>query len=431
VTEGMTDPDAAFAASSTRRQVARHAGITFVGLMAANVLNYAFNALVSRALGVGAFGTFTSLVAIVLIVSSPAGIAQMVVAKLASDLTVDADRLAGLVRLVDRIAVAAAFAAGAALAAACVPLAHFLNVGDPMLIVLAGCALCGAVALPFLRGVLQGISAFRAFSLSVIAETLAKAVLAPVLGIVAGLRGAVGGMALGYAIAAAYTFVAGRPHRTGRAVPLSLRELARSSAPVAIAVFCVSVLLFYDVVLAKRYLDEQTAGLYGAAALASRALYAVIVFVPTVLLPQAAGRSARGESTRGLFAQALVVSGAIAAVTIVAYALVPRFVIVAISGARFGGAAEYLVPYVYAVAMLALANVVATYNIARGRMSFVVPLGCVALGEIVAVVVRHRSAADLLQTIAVGHTLALLATGVSLGRSATGPSGAVRRRRAA
>jgi len=55
-------------------------------------------------------------------------------------------------------------------------------------------------------------------------------------------------------------------------------------------------------------------------------------------------------------------------------------------------------------------------------MAFIVPLGCVALGEIVAVVVRHRSAADLLQTIAVGHTLALLATTVSLGRGSRRPA---------
>ena len=403
------------AARGSSRQVAAHAGITFAGLMAANVLGYVFYALVSRTLGVEAYGTFSSLIAIVLIVSSPAVIAQMVVAKLASDLAMDPARLAGLVRLVDRAAGAFALAAGATLVAASVPLARFMNVSDPLLIVFAGFSLGGAVMLPFLRGLLQGISAFRAFSLSMIAESLAKAVLAPALGIVAGVRGAVGGVALGYAIAAAYTFFAGLSHRSARAVPLSLRAIVRTSAPVAVAVFCVNVLLLYDLVLSKRYLDAHTVGLYGAAALASRALYAVIAFVPTVLLPQAAGRSARGERTRGLFAQALIVSGAIAAITVAIYALAPRLVVVAISDRRFIGASEYLVPYVYATAMLSLANVVATYNIARGRMAFIVPLVCVALGEIVSVVIRHRSAADLLQTIAVGHTLALFATLVSLG----------------
>jgi O-antigen/teichoic acid export membrane protein len=401
---------------SARRQVAKHAGITFAGLMAANVLGYVFYTLVSRALGVEAYGTFSSLVAIVLIVSSPAIIAQMVVAKLASDLSTDADRLAGLVRLVDRVAAGVALVTGLALLALTVPLARFLNVSDGSLVVLASFSLCGAVSLPFLRGVLQGISAFRAFSLSMIAETLAKAVFAPLLGVVAGVRGAVAGMAFAYAIAAAYTFFAGLPHRTGRAVPLSLRAIARTAAPVAIAVFCVNVLLLYDLVLAKHYLDAYTVGLYGAAALASRALYAVIAFVPTVLLPQASARSARGERTRGLFLLALMATVAIAAAAIAVYALFPRLVVVAVSNRKFAAASAYLLPYVYATAMLALANVVATYNIARERMAFIVPLGCVAIGEIVAVVVRHRSAADLLQTIAVGHTLALVATTVSLGR---------------
>ena len=48
-------------------------------------------------------------------------------------------------------------------------------------------------------------------------------------------------------------------------------------------------------------------------------------------------------------------------------------------------------------------------------MRFGIPLALVAAGEIVAIMLRHRSAADLLQTITIGHTLALFACAVSLG----------------
>ena len=298
---------------------------------------------------------------------------------------------------------------------------------DAPLVALAAVSLCSAVALPFLRGILQGISAFGAFALSNVAETAAKAVLGPLLGLAGGVGGALGGFALGYAIAVAYTFVAGIPHRRGVHVPFSLRTVARTSATVAIAVFCLNALLLYDVVLAKRFLDPHAAGLYGAAALASRALFAVIAFIPTVLLPQAARRAAQGERTRTLFAQAFGVAAVICAVAVLAFALAPRLVITTIAGRSFAAGAAFLLPYVYAVAMLSLANVVATYNIARGRMRFVVPLACVAVGEVTAVMLRHRSAADLLQTIAVGHTLALLAVAVSLGRSPGPDVGAARK----
>jgi O-antigen/teichoic acid export membrane protein len=400
-----------------RSGVAAHAGITFVGLMAANVLAYVFYALVSRTIGVEAYGTFSSLVAVVLILSAPALIAQMVVAKLASDLTFDPDRLAGLVRAIDRVTLTIAALAGAALIALAVPLAGFLHVADPLLVAFAGLALGGAIALPFLRGVLQGTSRFRAFALSNVAETAAKAILAPALALVAGVRGALAGTALAYALAATYTFLAAVPHRRGTPTAFSLRAVARTSAAVAVAVFCLNVLLLYDVVLAKRYLDAHTAGLYGAAALAGRALYAVVAFVPTVLLPQAAVRAARRERTRWLFVQALGVATVIGTAAIGFYALFPEFVVVTIAGRRFAGAAPFVLPYVYAVGVAALANVVATYNIARGRMAFVVPLACVLAGEIVSIVIRHRTPADLLQTIVVGHTLALLAAATSLGGS--------------
>ena len=395
--------------------MAAHAGITFAGLMTANVLAYVFYALVSRAIGVEAYGTFSSLVAIVLILSGPAQIAQMIVAKLASDWSLDPDRLVGLVRAVDRVTLTFAVAAGAALAALSVPLAAFLRISDPLLVTLAAFSLCGALALPFLRGVLQGTSRFRAFAFSNVAEAAGKALFAPVLGLVASVRGALAGMALGYALAAVATFLAAIPHRRGIAIPFSLRAVVRTSAGVALAVFCVNVLLLYDSVLAKHYLDAHTVGLYNAAALAGRALYAVVAFVPVVLLPHSVARAARRERTRWLLLQALGVSAAIGAVTIGFFALFSHFVIVTITSGKFADGARFLTPYVYAIAVLSLANIVVTYNISRGRMSFIAPLALVVAGEIASVVVRHRSAADLLQTIVVGHTLALLAAATSLG----------------
>jgi O-antigen/teichoic acid export membrane protein len=412
-------------AQATRNaRVAAHAGVTFVGVVAANVLAYVFYALVSRAIGVEAYGSFSALAAIVLILSGPALIGQMVVAKLASDLALDPERLAGLVHAVDRVTLVFAAVAGLVLIVLSVPLASFLRVSDPLLVTFAGCSLCGAIALPFFRGVLQGTSRFGAFSISAVAESAGKALFGPGLGLVAGVRGAMAGMALGYAIAAVYTFVAGLAHRRGTPVPFSLRTVARTSAWVGLAVFFINLLVLYDGVLAKRYLDANTAGLYGAASLAGRALYSVIAFVPIVLLPQAALRSARGERTRWLLLQALGVAAVIVAAAIGFFALFSELTIVTLTAPKFRGAAPFLVPYVYAMGMMALANIVATYNIARGRMRFVVPLVLVALGEIASIVLRHRSAADLLQTIVVGHTVALFAAATSLGRSTPPVEGA-------
>ena len=404
-------------------RVAAHAGVTFAGLMVANVLAYLFFALVSRTVGVEAYGSFSALVAIVLIVSGPALLAQLVVAKLASDLALDPDRLAGLVHAVDRVAMLAAAVAGVALMALSVPLASVMRVADPLLVTFAGAALFGAVALPFLRGVLQGTSRFGAYAVSNVVETGGKALFAPLLGLFQGVRGALAGMALGYALATCYTFVVTIPHRRGTPVPFSLRAVARMSASVGCAVFCINLLLLYDGVLAKRYLDAHTAGLYGAASLAGRALYSIIAFVPVVLLPQAALRAARRESTCWLLVQALAVAAVIVASAVGFFALFGARAIVALTTPGFRGAAPLLVPYGYAMGMMALANVIATYNIARGRMRFVVPLAAVALGEIASVVLRHRAVADIVQTVVVGHTLALFAAATSLGRSSRSTPG--------
>jgi O-antigen/teichoic acid export membrane protein len=240
------------------------------------------------------------------------------------------------------------------------------------------------------------------------------------LALAAGVRGAVAGMAIGYALATAYTFLAALPHRRGVAIAFSLRSVARASIGIACAIFALNVLLLFDIVLAKRYLDAHTAGLYGAAALSGRVLYAVTAFVPTVLLPQAAGRMARGSRTRGLYLQAIGAGIVICLAVVSLFALFPGFIITTIAGRVFASGAPFVFPYVYAMAALSLANITTTYNIARGKMRFVVPLAIVAIGEITAVAIRHRTADDLLQTIAIGHTLAFLACTVSLGGSSRG-----------
>ncbi|HEY4440190.1 MAG TPA: hypothetical protein VGN14_07015, partial [Candidatus Elarobacter sp.] len=221
------------AAASTNARVAKHAGITFAGIMGANVLNYVFYAFVSRVLGVELYGAFSSLLAIVIIASAPAQIAQMVVAKLATQYADDSDGLAGIVRAIDRATVAAGIVAAAVLGALSAPIAAFLHLTDPLAVTFAALALGGAITLPFLRGVLQGTASFTAFALSNLAEGFGKAAFAPLLGAVGGLRGALGGMALGLLAASAYTYVAGHPHRRGTPTSFSLRTVVATSAGVA------------------------------------------------------------------------------------------------------------------------------------------------------------------------------------------------------
>jgi len=400
--------------ASVHARVAKHAGLTFAGTLANNLLSYVFYALVSRALGVEAYGSFSSLLAIVFVASAPAAIAQLTVAKLSTQYADDPEGLAGLVRAVDRLALIIAAGATAVMALLAKPIADFLHLGDAWLVVIAALALGGLIALPFFRGVLQGTSSFSAFALSNVVEGASKAVFPPLMAVVAGLPGALAGAACAYAVPAAYTYVVGHPHRRGVAPPYSLRRAVGTTAGVALTVSCIYVMLFFDTILTKRYLDAHTAGLYGAVSLACRALYAVTSFIPVVLLPQAALTAQRGHTTRALFAQAVGLTLAICIPTCIGFALFPQLVMTAIAGRAFTSAAPMLEPYVLAMAALCVANVVATYNIARGRTAFVGPLAAVALGEIIAVVVRHRSAGDVLQTIGVGHTLAIVACATSL-----------------
>jgi hypothetical protein len=60
--------------------------------------------------------------------------------------------------------------------------------------------------------------------------------------------------------------------------------------------------------------------------------------------------------------------------------------------------------------MLAAANIAAMYKIGLHRFDFTVPIVAVMIGEIVAVSLRHGSLAIVIQTLIIGHALALAVT---------------------
>ena len=72
-------------------ELARHGAIVFAGVLLANILNYLYYMLVGRAGGVETYGVVTSLTSALLVLSAPAIVVQLIVARLAADLEARAE----------------------------------------------------------------------------------------------------------------------------------------------------------------------------------------------------------------------------------------------------------------------------------------------------------------------------------------------------
>ena len=392
----------------------RHGAVVFAGLMLANVFHYLWYFEVSRLVGVAGYAVVTSLFAAVTICSLPGLIVQTAIAKVSADLHA-ANDLPHLRKLANRVTLGALGGGVFALALTllfCNVIADYLHIADLRLIVASGVALMLTLILVVQRGIYSGAQRFGTFTLSNVIEAVGKALLGAVLPLAGfGALGALVGLDIALALAFVYTtwqFVQfGAP---AAALVLAWRRILATSSNIALSVSAITVMTLFDVILVKHYFPAEIAGLYSASSLAGRALFTVLAFVPTIIMPKAAERLAARRSPRSLLAQAGVLVLLIGGTALAVFAFAPRLVIAIIAGKAYLDAAPLVFSYGCALVMLASANIAAMYKIGLHRFDFTVPLIAVMAGEIVAVSFHHASLAAVIQTLVIGHGMALAVT---------------------
>jgi len=396
----------AFVRRAAASDFARSGALVFGAVIAGQALNYAYLLLLGRTLPVADYGAVLALISAVLLVHSVGSIVQTVVAKLAADLRAAGDdaRMAAFTHAILRLSRSVAFGLALVIVAGQGLIAEYLHLDRPGLVTAAGITAGVGFAILFQRGCFQGFGTFKAFGASTLLDG-GRALLVVPLTYALGTMGSMLAMLGSIAASAFYGDIAlqRRFARIPGVAHLDIRRMAATAGATGISSFGIATLMFYDVVLARHFLDPVQSALYGAAALAGRVLFTSSSFLPTILLPHVALRSARGGSVARYLVAAVVVTVMVIAPIALLAAFVPEFVIRMLAGGRFIAGSPLVLPYVLAAAGLALANVLSAYAVGRHRFGFVPYLLVIAVAEITAVALRHGSALEIVQDVLAGH----------------------------
>jgi O-antigen/teichoic acid export membrane protein len=390
----------------------RHGSFVFAGVVFANFFGYLFYAMLGRRLGVEAYGVVTSLVSAILVVNSPALVAQLICARLSADLEARGDR-AALRQLADVVSL------GASVAGACVivvgfflrdDIARYFRLSDSQPIVISLIVLAVYAVVSVQRGVLQGSNRFGDFSFSLSMEAAIKVVAGVWLAGPLGATGALIGVAAGSLAAVAYNVraFAARFGSLREQLRLDPALIGRVISHVGLGQLTLVVLSYYDVPLVKHFFDPRSAGLYASAALVGRAILAAVSFVPTLIMPKVASRVAAGHSPLPLLGSAVGLAAAFIAVALAVIAGAPRFAVTLIAGRAFGDAAPLVLTYALASSCLSMAYVIGAYKMGLHRYDFVIPSFVAAVVEIGVISVWHPSLAAVVEVLAIGHAVVLV-----------------------
>ncbi len=362
------------------RKFLRNNMLILVLLNSSNIFSYLFQLVAGRSLTTGDYGSFNALNSMAVILSAPVAVLPLVFSRYTVKL--DARGLGQVKSLLVEGFRWMVFIAGALflVGLAAIPwLQDFLHLETKIPIVIMLVQLTLSLLFPVLLGMIQGLHRFTAFGICGSSVSLVR-FLSGLLFISAlgwGVNGALLSGTIGTLIALGIGLWAVRDilKIPGETLPHDLfSEMRKYSFPVFLSTTMVMALGNLDIVLVKHYCSPEEAGLYSIAAILGR----IALFLPGVLIvvlfPEAAKAQTAGNEDSRILWFSLGLTALLGGSFALACTLWPEQIIALLFGEKYQAGAGLLKVISLAMAMLAIANVIFTYCLARSEFKFLWPL---------------------------------------------------------
>lgn len=399
--EGPVETPGRLARLSGSRLIRQNA-ILFAGGFIAGVLGFVYHAIARRMLGTDVYGEVASMVALYAVLSAPYYILLLVMARYAVTLQTagKSSSLRNLMLRTDRVITPPTLLLVVLAVVLAVPTAAFEHLRSPWPVIWLGLAVAAFwhVAVP--RGALQGTQRFSALSTNLALELVVRTsvlVLLLILGF--SVSGSMAAILAGCVFAYAFGLYSLRETLSEHGEAVRLRTMFAFSLTAAAGT--VGVLLIYnmDVVLAKHYLGNHDAGIYGGLNKIGTIIYFGTLSVSQVIFP----RVVEAVATRGHPGRLLLLSAALLTVlggaALVVFTVASKLVVLVLYGPGF----EDAIPYVFLMGLvglaLSLANLLVQFLMAVHDRVFVPILAAACVIEATLIALFHDQVGDVVHSV--------------------------------
>lgn len=373
--------------------------------------------MASRILGPADYGALVSMLALLIAIAIPSQAIQMVVTKFVSteELSGRLDRIAGFVFQAMIRSLILGSVIWLALIISSRFLADFLHLQSPAPIIAVGFAGLVWLALPVVRGTLQGFQQFNHLGLNLLVDGIVRLGIGAFFFFV-GFR-VTGGVYAGGLAGALACVLTGIPLRRLFVQPvvkisnLEFKQLYRYGVPVVLSLGAFMLLTSLDVIMVKHYFIPEQAGYYSAGSLVGKAFLFLPFAVAQVLFPKVSAGQERAENTYFLLRKSLLLTGGIIVVGVILIWFVAPVIILTLFGKQFMNSTTLLLVQCFGMAFLPLAliYILLQYNIAIQNKRFVVVLLLDMPVFLLSLIFFHASLQQVLLVVGLNHLLTCLA----------------------
>ncbi len=362
---------AAQGSTADGKQLATGGAILGVAMIGANGGNYLLNVFLGRWLTPAEFADANLMVTIMLLVTAIAISLQLIAARFTGIHAINGNdaEIGSLANWLERRAMVVGGSVGVLLIAGAAQLSEFFNSASAWPFVILGAGMPFYLIQAVGRGVLQGRLRFGSLAATFVVEMLTRVILGIAL-VAAGLGVAGATFALTASFIATWLHVRLLQNETSVGTPGSdaIRELVVYAAPVGVLLLGQIIINNGDVLIAKRFLEPETAGVYAAIALVGRAVFFLSWSVATTLFPAAAQRAEVGEDSDGLLLGGCAIVGLMGVGFVAGARLLGGTVLGKVFGPEYADVSGPLAWYALATSLFAIANLIVSHHLSTGRM---------------------------------------------------------------
>lgn len=342
------------------QQKLRSGAIIAVAIGVMNVTTYGYNILSAHTIGTDAYGAFSALLGVMLVISVLSLGLQATGARRISS---DPDQVSEIERVVLGVGLRSALVLGAvllALAPVINVVLHLESIGTALLVGLTAIPLTymGAQA-----GVLQGEERWVPLALVYLSQGVGRVVFGSVAILISPTEfSAMLGLVFGFWLPVLVGYVALRRPRAGAESGQGhpglelIREVANSSQAL-LAFFALSNV---DILVARATMPTSQAGLYGAGLI----MVKTILFLPQFVVVVAFPSMSKGASRKTLLA-ALGLSAALGTIGVLGVLLLPKLALIFVGGSSFEPIADDLWKFAIVGTLLSMIQLLVYSALAR------------------------------------------------------------------
>jgi O-antigen/teichoic acid export membrane protein len=397
-----------------RNRLVRQNLVLFFGGLVAGIGGFVYHAIAGRVLGPETYSQVAFLIAVYAVGTGPALILIVVLARYTAMLNARGDpgvrSLFG--RTVRLIAIPCLFFILLTTLFAR-PIAIYAHVGStiPILILGFSIALIWQVAIP--RGILQGLQRFTSLSLNLSVELVIRTVVVFLL-LKAGyaVSGAMAAVFAGLAFVFCLGLVSLRDHFRASPQRVRLRVMANFSLTASVGIIGVLILYNQDVILAKHYLNDHDAGIYGGLNKIGTILYFLTLSVSQVLFPRVVEAVAKAQNPGRILLSSAGILAGLGASALLVFGLVPGLVV----GILFGPSFRDAIPLVFPVGVIGLAlaldNLLVQFFMAVHDRMFMPILALAVVAEAGLIVMFHARVGQVVVDVLVALVGLLVLLGI-------------------